>query len=111
MVCPGANGAVELSVFVSTTSAEVESGTVLLLWFELTPSALACAVFVSWALLTSVAVTLYVAEQVIDSPGSRKLSRSPTVVTEGQVTVVLLSDTVTGPASVAKRSEERRVGE
>ena len=38
---------------------------------------------------------------MIDSPGSRKLSRSPTVETAGQVTVALLSATVTGPCSVA----------
>jgi hypothetical protein len=40
-----------------------------------------------------------VAVQVIDSPGSRKPSLLPTVLTFGQVTVALSSVTLTGPAS------------
>src|SRR5437868_1288810 len=66
--CPGAYGPAVTSVFTIDTSADVESGTLLLDWFELTPSALAVAMFVTCTLLTSAGVTLYVAVQVTDSP-------------------------------------------
>src|SRR5215510_10947495 len=102
MVWPVRYGDDVVRVLSIDTSAEVESGTIFVDWFEFTLSAVAWAVFVTCAFETSVGVTMYVAVQVIDSPGSRKLSRSPTVVTAGQVTVARLSDTVTGPASGAK---------
>ena len=60
------------------------------------------ATLVTKPFVMSVAVIVYDAVQVSDSPTSRKLSRSPTVVTAGHVTVVLSSATVTGPCSEAK---------
>jgi len=80
-------------------------GTVSLAMFEVTPPALAVAVLVTEPAATSARVTVYVAVQVMDStgsPGSRKASRSPTVLTSGQTSLVDLSSlTVTGPASGA----------
>src|ERR1043165_1219248 len=106
--CPAEYGPAVVSVLFTETSADVESGTIFVDWFEFTglpvagSTALAVAVFVTCALLTSVGVTVYVAVQVMNSPGSRKLSRSPTDDTGGHVTVARLSDTVIGPPSVAK---------
>src|SRR5436309_14362384 len=51
--CPGAYGPAVTSVFTIDTSADVESGTVLLDWFELTPSAPAVAMFVTCTFATS----------------------------------------------------------
>src|SRR5688572_26629442 len=90
------------SVFTSETSAAVLAMTVTLSGAVVTPSALAVAVLVTNPAATSPGVTRYVAVQVTDSPGSRKLSRSPAVVTAGQVTVALSSETATGPSSDAK---------
>ncbi len=45
-------------------------------------------------------MTVYDAVHVTLSPGSKSVSLLPTVVSAGQVTVVLSSATVTGPASV-----------
>src|SRR6185503_16435962 len=86
----------------SERSAAVARTEVVLSVGEVTPSTVANAVFVTNAFVTSPAVMMYVAVQVMDSPGSKKLSRSPTVLTAGQVTVVLSSVTVTGADSVAK---------
>src|SRR6185369_15578465 len=66
---PAWNGPAVINVLTTETSAEVESGTVLLELFELTPSACAVAVFVTCAFSTSAAVMTYDAVQVIDSPG------------------------------------------
>ena len=55
------------------------------------------AVFVTEVAVISARVTVYVAVHVTLSPGSRYASRSPTVLTAGQVTVALSSVTVTGP--------------
>src|SRR5436190_2099518 len=63
---PAKYGAAVSSVVVTLTSADVDSGTVSLLWFELTPSTVAVAVFVTFAFDTSVAVTMYDAVQVIE---------------------------------------------
>src|SRR6476659_5852236 len=67
---------------------------------EVVPPALAVAVLVRWPALRSAWVTVWLAVQVMDSPGSRLASRLPTVLTFGQVSLaVLLSAIVTGPAS------------
>jgi hypothetical protein len=80
----------------------VKSSTVLLSVGELTPATVAKAVFVTNFADTSPAVTVYVAVHVTASPGSKTPSRSPTVETAGQVTDALVSETVTGPGSVAE---------
>ena len=72
--------------------------TVTLSSFESVPPTVAFAVFVTDRLLRSACVIVYDAVQVTASPGSRKPSWLPTVLTAGQVTVALSSATVTGPA-------------
>ena len=82
--------------FVTMRSAR-ERNTVTLSVFDVTPLIVAEAVLVTEAAAKSTSVTVYVAVQVRLSAGSRKASRSPTVLTAGQVTVALSSVTVTGP--------------
>src|SRR5688572_11128691 len=101
MLWPAVKGPAVIRVVTSDTSTDVAEPTATRYSFESTPSTVAVAVFVTTPAATSPARTVYVAEQVIDSPGSRKLSRSPTVVTAGQVTVALSSATVTGPCNGA----------
>ncbi len=55
------------------------------------------AVLVTEAATKSASVIVYVAVQVRLSPGSRNASRSPTVLTAGQITAALSSVTATGP--------------
>lgn len=88
---------VTLFVFVTVRSAS-ERYTVTLDVFEVTLPIVAEAVLVTRAAVISAAVTVYVAVQVRLSPGSNQSSRSPTVLTAGQVTVALSSVTVTGPS-------------
>ena len=66
---------------------------------ESVPSALAVASLVTEPALRSAWETVELAVQVMDSPGSRKPSRSPTVLTSGQSSSVAMSSSmVTGPA-------------
>src|SRR4051794_34658610 len=83
----GGDGAEKLTVAVSR--------------FDSTSPTTAVATFVTLPALTSAAVTVYAAVQIRVSPGSRKLSWLPIVVSVGHVTVALLSETVTGPDSRA----------
>ncbi len=89
------------SLVLVTISSARERKTVRLSVFDVTPPAEAEAVFVTELAIKSAGVTVYVAVQVRLSLGSRKASRSPTVLTAGQVTVALSSVTVTGPSKGA----------
>src|SRR5688572_25659281 len=85
-----------------TVRSAIKRLTTWLSAFDVTPATMAEAIFVTEPVVTSAAVTVYVAVQVIVSLGSRKSSRSPTVITAGQLSsVALSSDTVTGPSNGA----------
>lgn len=105
-VCVGVPVAVFVGLLVGVAvfvGVGVGANTVTVPVFEVTPPTLAEALFVTEPAVISAAWTVYVAVHVTDSPGSRKSSRSPIVVSAGQVSSVALSSaTVTGPSKGAE---------
>jgi predicted lysophospholipase L1 biosynthesis ABC-type transport system permease subunit len=92
---------VEVAVLVGVLVGVFVGGvvlTVLVSVLEVTLLTVAEAMFVTEPAVTSLARIVYVAVHVILSPTSSQSSPSPTVLTAGHVTVVLLSETVTGPS-------------